>query len=87
MIMEIKVHLYKEYDEYALKIMRLLDNNKLKFSCEVYHQSHPVEKFKKLPHVVIDDNRVGGYYDLVEYLINRKIINYEGTSCPSPHNK
>ena len=34
------------------------------------------EKVKKLPHVVIDGERVGGYYDLVEYLMNKDIINY-----------
>ena len=36
------------------------------------------EKVKKLPHVVIDGERVGGYYDLVEYLMNNDIINYAG---------
>ena len=36
------------------------------------------EKVKKLPHVVIDGERVGGYYDLVEYLMNKDIINYSG---------
>ena len=36
------------------------------------------EKVKTLPHVVIDGERVGGYYDLVEYLMNKDIINYAG---------
>ena len=36
------------------------------------------EKVKKLPHVVIDGERVGGYYDLVEYLMKKNIINYAG---------
>ena len=82
--MEIEVHLYDEFNEYALKIMNLLELNELKFSCHVFPLSEKVDKFKKLPAVIIDGDRVGGYYDLIEYLINRKIINYEGTSCQSP---
>jgi glutaredoxin len=82
--MEIKVHIYNEYDEYALKILKLLTDNKLEFTCQTYSIDE-VEKFKKLPQVVIDDDRVGGYYDVIEYLINKKIINYEGTSCPIPN--
>ena len=82
--MEIKVHIYNEYDEYALKILKLLSDNELEFTCQTYSIDE-VEKFKKLPRVVIDGNRVGGYYDVVEYLINKKIINYEGTSCQIPN--
>ena len=82
--MEIKVHIYNEYDEYALKILKLLTDNKLEFTCQTYSIDE-VEKFKKLPQVVIDDDRVGGYYHVIEYLINKKIINYEGTSCPIPN--
>ena len=81
--MEIKVHIYNEYDEYALKILKLLTDNKLEFSCQTYSIDE-VEKFKKLPRVVIDGARVGVYYDVVAYLINKKIINYEGASCPIP---
>ena len=36
------------------------------------------EKVKTLPHVLIDGERVGGYYDLVEYLMHKDIINYAG---------
>ena len=45
---------------------------------EAYIANVVGEKVKKLPHVVIDGERVGGYYDLVEYLINKDIINYAG---------
>jgi hypothetical protein len=31
-----------------------------------------------LPKVIIDGEYVGGYYDLVEYLVIRKIINFSG---------
>ena len=43
---------------------------------EAYIANVVGEKVKKLPHVVIDGERVGGYYDLVEYLMNKDIINY-----------
>ena len=45
---------------------------------EAYIANVVGEKVKKLPHVVIDGERVGGYYDLVEYLMNKNIINYAG---------
>ena len=45
---------------------------------EAYIANVVGEKVKKLPYVVIDGERVGGYYDLVEYLMNKDIINYSG---------
>ena len=36
------------------------------------------EKVRRLPQVVIDGSRIGGYYDLVEFLVSKKIINYMG---------
>ena len=45
---------------------------------EAYIANVVGEKVKKLPHVVIDGERVGGYYDLVEYLMKNNIINYAG---------
>ena len=45
---------------------------------EAYIANVVGEKVKKLPHVVIDGERVGGYYDLVEYLMKKNIINYAG---------
>ena len=45
---------------------------------EAYIANVVGEKVKKLPYVVIDGERVGGYYDLVEYLMKKNIINYAG---------
>ena len=39
------------------------------------------EKIRRLPVVMVDDEVVGSYYDLFEYLINKKVINYEGKLC------
>ena len=36
------------------------------------------EKIRRYPQVVIDGERIGGYYDLVEFLLNKEIINYAG---------
>ena len=36
------------------------------------------EKVRKLPQIVVDGERIGGYYDLVEHLINKEVINYAG---------
>ena len=35
-------------------------------------------KVRKLPQVVIDGERVGGYYDLLELLVNKEVIDYTG---------
>ena len=54
----------------------------MEFKVEAIEDAHITnvvgEKVKKLPHVVIDGERVGGYYDLVEYLMKKNIINYAG---------
>jgi glutaredoxin len=39
------------------------------------------EKVRKLPQIVIDGIRIGGYYDLMELLINKKVIDYKGDLC------
>ena len=39
------------------------------------------EKVRKLPQVVVDGNRIGGYYDLMELLLNEKLIDYKGDPC------
>ena len=70
-------------------IKNIEDSNKmlnLLRDCGLQFETHAVEeasianvvgeKVKKLPYVVIDGERVGGYYDLVEYLMNKDIINY-----------
>ena len=84
--MEIKVYIHDNKNiESSSKILKLLKDCKLDFATEVFRdftgdeEANIVgEKVKKLPHVVIDGERVGGYYDLVEYLMNKDIINYAG---------
>jgi len=78
--MDIVVYI-KNIDD-SIKILKLLKYNDLEFEVEAIEDIHITnvvgEKVKKLPHVVIDGERVGGYYDLVEYLMNKNIINYAG---------
>ena len=87
--MDIKVYIHDNRNiESSTKILKLLKDCKLDFATEVfghfqsdedeYIANTVGEKVKKLPHVVIDGERVGGYYDLVEYLMNNDIINYAG---------
>ena len=81
------IHDNKNMDA-SSKIFELLKICGLEFGVEVfghfrsddkaYIANVVGEKVKKLPHVVIDGERVGGYYDLVEYLMNKNIINYAG---------
>ena len=86
---EIKVYTHDNQNiESSSKIFKLLKDCKLEFAIEVfghfrsdedtYIANVVGEKVKKLPHVVIDGERVGGYYDLVEYLMKKNIINYAG---------
>ena len=86
---EIKVYTHDNQNiESSSKIFKLLKDCKLDFTTEVfghfksdeeaYIANVVGEKVKKLPHVVIDGERVGGYYDLVEYLMKKNIINYAG---------
>ena len=37
-------------------------------------------KVRRLPLIVVDGEKIGGYYDLLEFLINKNIINYDGKS-------
>ena len=64
------------------KMLTLLRDCDLVFEVHAIEEAYIAnvvgEKVKKLPHVVIDGERVGGYYDLVEYLMNKDIINYSG---------
>ena len=85
--MKIELYLYEKYDKSALKILQLLDTNNIKFSAHTFKE-YDIEKvsqvigerIRRLPFVMIDGERVGGYYDLFEYLVSRNIINYEGKS-------
>ena len=87
--MEIKVYIHDNKNiESSSKIFKLLKDCRLDFATEefghfrsdeeAYIANIVGEKVKKLPHVVIDGERVGGYYDLVEYLMKKNIINYAG---------
>ena len=76
--MDIVVYI-KDFDS-SNKMLTLLRDCNLQFEIhaieEAYISNVVGEKVKKLPYVVIDGERVGGYYDLVECLINKDIINY-----------
>ena len=87
--MDIVVYIHDNKDmDASTKIFELLKNCGLEYAVEVfghfrsddeaYIANVVGEKVKKLPHIVIDGERVGGYYDLVEYLMNKNIINYAG---------
>ena len=85
--MNIELYLYDEFDKSAYKILKLLDDNKIEFSVQTFKREDDLsvvvgDRVKRLPFVKIDDNKVGGYYDLFEYLVSSGIINYEGKSCP-----
>ena len=64
------------------RMLTLLRDCDLQFEVHAVEEAYIAnvvgEKVKKLPHVVIDGERVGGYYDLVEYLMKKDIINYAG---------
>ena len=76
--MEIKIYI-KDFES-SNKMLTLLRDCNLQFDVHALEEANIAnvvgEKIKKLPHVVIDGERVGGYYDLVEYLMNNDIINY-----------
>ena len=83
--MNIELYLYEKYDKSALKILQLLDSNNIKFSAHTFNDDDIEkvskvigERIRRLPFVMIDGERVGGYYDLFEYLVTKNIINYEG---------
>ena len=78
--MEIVVYI-KDIDS-SNKMLTLLRDCRLQFEVHAVQEAYIAnvvgEKVKKLPYVVIDGERVGGYYDLVEYLMKKNIINYAG---------
>ena len=87
--MIIQLFLYDTFDNTTYKILKLLDDNDIKFSVVSFSKEDSIddisrqigEKIRRLPVVLIDDKVVGSYYDLFEYLINKKVINYEGKVC------
>ena len=78
--MDIVVYI-KDIDS-SNKMLTLLRDCGVQFEVHAVEEAYIAnvvgEKVKKLPHVVIDGERVGGYYDLVEYLMKKNIINYAG---------
>ena len=85
MIMNIQLYLNIKYNESSFKILKLLDGNNIEFSVLTFRDddldkvsSLIGEKVRKLPQVIVDGKRIGGYYDLMEFLMNMKLINYKG---------
>ena len=84
--MNIELYLYAKFDKSALDILKLLDDNKIRFSVQTFNEDDSLdfisdrvgEKVRRLPLVMIDGERVGRYYDLMEFLVNKGVINYKG---------
>ena len=84
--MNIEMYLYAKFDKSALDILKLLDDNKIRFSVQTFNEDDSLdfisdrvgEKVRRLPLVMIDGERVGRYYDLMEFLVNKGVINYKG---------
>ena len=83
--MNIQLYLWAEFSESSFKILKLLDGNKIPFSVQTFKDESlddisavVGEKVRRLPVVVADGENVGGYYDLLEFLINKEVINYDG---------
>jgi glutaredoxin len=86
--MNVELFVYDKFDKSALDILNLLDTNEIKFSVQVFREEDSIdyisnqvgETVRRLPVVLVDGKKVGRYYDLVEYLVNEGVINYEGKS-------
>ena len=84
--MNVELFVYDKFDKSALDIINLLENNSIKFSVQVFGEEDSLdyisgqvgESVRRLPVVLVDGKRIGRYYDLVEYLVNVGVINYEG---------
>ena len=84
-LMNIQLYLWADFNESAFRLLKLLDGNKIPFSVQTFGSDESLddisvqigEKVRRLPIVVIDGEKIGGYYDLVEFLINKNIINYD----------
>ena len=86
--MNIQLYLWADFNESAFRLLKLLDGNKIPFSVQTFGSDESLDdisdqvggKVRRLPLVVIDGEKIGGYYDLLEFLINKKVINYDGES-------
>ena len=86
--MDITLYMWEDYekDEFSGKIITLLKLIPLEFKIHPFERDTEMdvvsktigEKVRKLPQIVLDEDRIGGYFDLVEYLINKEVINYAG---------
>ena len=86
--MDIILYMWEDYesDEFSGKIITLLKSVPLEFKIHSFDIDTEMdvvsktigEKVRKLPQIVVDGDRIGGYYDLVEHLINKEVINYTG---------
>ena len=86
--MDIILYMWEDYekDEFSGKIITLLKLIPLEFKIHSFEKDTEMdvvsnaigEKVRKLPQIVLDGDRIGGYFDLVEYLINKEVINYAG---------
>jgi len=86
--MNVDLFVYDKFDKSALDILNLLEKSSLKFTVQVFEENESIdyisnqvgETIRRLPIVVIDGKRIGRYYDLVEFLMNEGVINYQGKS-------
>jgi hypothetical protein len=84
--MEAKLYMHRDFNVKALRIVELLEKCNVSLHIVVKDPDIDFDIFseeightvKRLPKVIIDGEYVGGYYDLVEYLVIRKIINFSG---------
>ena len=83
--MNIQLYLWADFNESAFRILKLLDGNKIPFSVQPFKDESVDEisdrigiKVRRLPLVIVDGENIGGYYDLLEFLINKNVINYDG---------
>ena len=86
--MNVDLFVYDKFDKSALDILNLLEKSSLTFTVQVFEENESIdyisnqvgETIRRLPIVVIDGKRIGRYYDLVEFLMNEGVINYQGKS-------
>ena len=84
--MNIQLYLWADFTESSFKILKLLDGNKIPFSVHTFGNDEALDevshrigiKVRRLPLVIVDGENIGGYYDLLEFLINKEVINYDG---------
>ena len=81
--------MYDKFDKTALDILKLLDKLELQFSVQSFSKNKSLEEIsnltgetvRRLPLVFIDGKKIGRYYDLVEMLVKKGFINYQGKPC------